>query len=45
MKARRLAALRRVLVASPDYLARHGRPEGLDDHPPRIFVGAGCGDS
>jgi DNA-binding transcriptional LysR family regulator len=29
--ARRLAATRRVMVASPDYLARHGAPEQPDD--------------
>lgn len=29
--ARRLAPDRRVVVASPDYLARHGRPEHPDD--------------
>ena len=29
--ARRLAATRRVLLASPDYLARHGAPEQPDD--------------
>lgn len=29
--ARRLAPVRRVLCASPDYLAQHGMPETLDD--------------
>ncbi|MBC2773100.1 LysR family transcriptional regulator [Rhizobium sp. AQ_MP] len=29
--ARRLAPVRRVLCASPDYLAEHGTPETLDD--------------
>lgn len=31
LKARKLADDRRVLVASPDYLARHGMPERPDD--------------
>jgi DNA-binding transcriptional LysR family regulator len=29
--ARKLAPIRRLVVASPDYVARHGRPETLDD--------------
>ena len=31
LMARRLASSRRLLVASPDYLAREGRPESLTD--------------
>jgi DNA-binding transcriptional LysR family regulator len=31
LKARKLAALRRVVVASPSYLARQGRPQVPDD--------------
>jgi DNA-binding transcriptional LysR family regulator len=29
--ARRLAPVRRILCASPDYIARHGTPESIDD--------------
>lgn len=31
LRARRLGAFRLVLVASPDYLQRHGEPRNLDD--------------
>ncbi|MEM9628776.1 MAG: LysR family transcriptional regulator [Pseudomonadota bacterium] len=31
LRARKLADDRRILCASPDYLARHGTPEGPDD--------------
>lgn len=31
LRARRLGAFRLVLVASPDYLHRHGEPKSLDD--------------
>ena len=31
LTARRVGAVRRIVVASPDYLARHGRPERPDD--------------
>lgn len=44
--ATRVGALRRVVVASPDYLARRGRPEHPDDvatHDVVVFGGAGGG--
>lgn len=40
--ARRVCARRRLLCASPDYLARHGaprRPEDLTRHPCLVFTG------
>jgi DNA-binding transcriptional LysR family regulator len=46
--ARRLATLRRILVASPDYVAAHGSPETPADlarHPHVRFSWAAAGDS
>ena len=34
-----LATLQMVMVAAPDYIARHGRPESLDDLAGHRFVG------
>ena len=45
--ATRLGSLRRVVVASPDYLARRGRPERLEDvaaHDVVMFGGLGRWD-
>lgn len=36
--ARRIGEVRRILVASPDYLARHGRPAGPTDLPEHAVV-------
>lgn len=46
--ARRLATLRRILVAAPDYVAAHGSPETPEDlarHPHIRFSWAAAGDA
>jgi DNA-binding transcriptional LysR family regulator len=46
--ARRLATLRRVLVAAPDYIAAHGSPttpEALADHPHIRFSWVAAGEA
>ena len=39
LRARQLAVSRRIVCASPDYLARHGRPQRIEDLPHHRCIG------